>query len=87
MHNPLYANVEINEQWLLDEENDDHDIYDGFNKHESSINIDSTEVVMVVNVNIESANDINSPDLTIISTEVDMNVDVNSVCLMYHFHE
>ena len=33
---------------------------------------------MDVNVNIESANDINSPDLTIISTEVDMNVDVNS---------
>ena len=42
---------------------------------------------MDVNVNIESANDINSPDLIIISTEVAMNVDVKSVCLMYHFHE
>ena len=33
---------------------------------------------MNVNINIESANDINSTDLTIISTEVAMNVDVNS---------
>ena len=34
---------------------------------------------MNVSINIESANDINSSDLTIISTEVAMNVDVNIV--------
>ena len=36
------------EQWLLDEENDDHDLYNGLINNsdcESSSNIDSTEVV------------------------------------------
>ena len=64
LHNPLYANVEINEQCLVDAENDDHDdhvLYDCLINNidsESPINIDSNEVVMDVNVNIESANDI-----------------------------
>ena len=81
LHNPLYSNVEINAQWLLDAENDDQDLYNGLINNtdsESPIITDNTEVVMNVNINIESANDINSTDLTIISTEVAMNVDVNS---------
>ena len=64
LHNPLYANVEINEQWLLD---DDHDSYNGLINNtdsESPISFDITEVVINVNINIESANDINSPHLT-----------------------
>ena len=27
LHNPLYANVVINEEWVLDAEIDDHDLY------------------------------------------------------------
>ena len=51
----------MNMQWLIDAENDDHALYDCLINNidsESPINIDSTEVVMDVNVNIESANDI-----------------------------
>ena len=51
MHNPLYANVEINEQWLLDAENDDQDLYSGLINNtdsESPTIIDNTEVVMNV---------------------------------------
>ena len=54
LHNPLYANVEINEQWLLDAENDDQDLYNGLINNtdsESPIIIDYTEVVMNVNIN------------------------------------
>ena len=45
----------------------------------SKSKIDCTDPVDRASSDHDSTNDINSPDLTIISTEVAMNVDVNSV--------
>ena len=57
LHNPLYANVVINEEWVLDAEIDDHDLYASLTSSTDSdldiSNVESTEVAMDIDMNSE----------------------------------
>ena len=92
LHNPLYANVEINEEWVLDAEIDDHDLYASLTSSTDSdldiSNVESTEVAMDIDMNSESSNCISNAEYTndvsnscpvtnVVSTEVAMNVDIS----------
>ena len=91
LHNPLYANVEINEEWVLDAEIDDHDLYASLTSStdsdpDTSNHVESTEVAMDIDMNSEFSNCISNseysndvsnscPVTTVVSTEVAVNVD------------
>ena len=89
LHNPLYANVEINEEWVLDAEIDDHASLTSSTVSDLDItNVESTEVAMDIDMNSESSNCISNSEYTndvsnscpvtnVISTEVAMNVDIS----------
>ena len=62
-HNPLYANIEINEEWVLDAENDDLDLYTSLSNNTESdppTDIDSSEVA-IVDINSEPCIDSTNP--------------------------
>ena len=80
LHNPLYTNVEINEEWVLDAEIDDHDLYASLTSSIDSdldiyMNSESSNCIS----NSEYTNDVSSscPVTNVISTEVAMNVDIS----------
>ena len=93
LHNPLYANVEVNEEWVLDAEIDYHDLYASLTSTtdsdlDTSDNVESTEIAMDINMNSESSNCISNSEYTndvsnscpvtnVVSTEVAMNVDIS----------
>ena len=92
LHNPLYANVEVNEEWVLDAEIDDHDLYASLTSSTDSdldiTNVESTEVAMDIDMNSKSSNCISNSEYTndvsnscpvtnVVSTEVAMNVDIS----------
>ena len=63
-HNPLYANIEINEEWVLDAENDDLYLYSSLSNNTESdppTDIDSSEVAMNVDINSEPCIDSTNP--------------------------
>ena len=68
LHNPLYANVEINEEWVLDAEIDDHDLYASITSSTDSdldiTNVESTEFAMDIDMNFESSNCISNSEYT-----------------------
>ena len=91
LHNPLYANVKINEEWVLDAEIDDHDLYASLTSStdsdlDTSNHVECTEVAMDIDMNSESSNCISNSEYTndvsnscpvtkVVNTEVSVNVD------------
>ena len=64
LHNPLYTNVE---EWVLDAEIDDHDLYASLTSSTDSdldISNESTVVAMEIDMNSESSNCISNSEYT-----------------------
>ena len=67
-HNPLYADVEVNEEWLLNVQVDDHDLYASMTAN--------TECANILNANTE-CNSINTSTTT---SNIEYEIPCNNQC-------
>ena len=64
-----HVDVEVNEEWILNAEKDDHNLYASLRNTESEphTDIDSTEVAVDANANSEFTNDISNCGPTLLA--------------------
>ncbi len=87
-HNPLYVDVEVDEEWSLHAETDDHDLYSSItaNTDCSDTMAANSECTNVVNTSTDSSNIVSfdaGPSITNIESEISLNSELcnnSSMC-------